>query len=496
MTSRRRGMSAKMATVCFCCLVLLGGSVHPRFAGGAPTTSRSRNCNSTPPGTICVDYSQNSGAFPAAWEYVSNLSSSNGPISDQLIKNLRIKYSRMFYAAPIWSCGEGCYDFTAPENHQTGWGDDRQIDAIMAQGALPVLNIGGVPPWLGANVNGPPKDFDKYEALWTSALQHIATKYPTIYYLEAFNEPEYGKINSADVENMYSHLVSAVNKVYIKTRHHFLIGGPTSAVPLSSGVMRNFLSYVSSRHLELDFVSYHDYRGSGSGLGGFGRQIQQVLASVGLDPSLPQLVTEWAKGDSKSGWSNTVAVGDAVWIAQGWASTIAAGLGNIVQPEMTWENNCYIGDPNNSMFVTGPIGRIPDGTTCPGPDGPVMPAYNIYKMMSMQKADLVSYHGINDQVGLSPIASEDSTGVAFMITTAAGDRAKIDLINLPARFHHKSFTYREYLINPYTSNYVYNRTSAGSLQQVASARERAGTFFRTSVLLNRNSILLIVLTPA
>jgi hypothetical protein len=60
---------------------------------------------------------------------------------------------------------------------------------------------------------------------------------------------------------------------------------------------------------------------------------------------------------------------------------------------MTRENNCYIGDPHNSMFVTGPYGRTLDGTTCPGPDGPVMPASNIFRMMSMQRALLVSPKG-------------------------------------------------------------------------------------------------------
>lgn len=259
--------------------------------------------------------------------------------------------------------------------------------------------------------------------------------------------------------------------------------------------MTSFLSYVARYHLELDFVSYHDYGGSGSDLGRFGQQVQSALASAGLNRNLPQLVTEWAKGDLKGGWSNTIAAGDAVWAVQGWASTLVAGLGSVVQPEMTWENNCYIGDPNNSMFVTGPIGGIPDGNTCPGPDGPVMPAYDIYKMMAMHKAELVSYSGINDQVGLSPIASKDSTGVTLMIATAAGGRAHIDLLNLPVAFQSRSFKYVEYLIDPYTSNYAYDRTRMGALQQVASGKEPASSSFRTSVSLNRNAILFIMLTP-
>jgi hypothetical protein len=131
------------------------------------------------PGTVCVDYAQSEGAFPAAWQYVSNLGPSNGPMSDRLIRKLGIRYSRMFYTAPIWSCGEGCYDFTAPEKHELGWGDDRQIKAIIAQGAVPILNIGGVPSWLGANVNGPPNNFAKFEALWKAALQRFTTWKPS-----------------------------------------------------------------------------------------------------------------------------------------------------------------------------------------------------------------------------------------------------------------------------------------------------------------------------
>jgi hypothetical protein len=466
-------------------------------AGGNAQSSApaGTDCDHTLPGAICVDYAQNVGPFPTAWKYVSNLGPSNGPISDRLIRTLGIKYSRMFYAAPIWSCGEGCYDFTAPEKHEVGWGDDHQIATIMAQGAVPILNIGGVPRWLGSNVNGPPTDFAKYEALWNAALQHIAVKFPQIYYLEAFNEPEYGKIGADDVDQMYAALVRAVDQVHAATGHRFLIGGPASAVPLASGVMTRFLSYVAKNQLALDFVSYHVYGGAGDGLGPIGEAVRTTLAAYRLNPDLPQFVTEWARGGANQKWNNVTAAADAVWMVQGWASTLSAGLGNTVEPEMTWENNCYIGDPNNSMFVTGPHGRTPDGTTCPGLDGPVMPAYNIYRMMSMQRALPVSPKGINDRVGLAPIASEDRSGAALMVATPTPAHIKIELVNLPAVFRSRPFTYAEYLVDPYTSNYAYSRRGGGALQRIAGGAEPRGTSFATSVSLKGNSVLLILLWP-
>jgi hypothetical protein len=468
-----------------------GGVVVDGEASGLAGTS----CTQTPPGSVCVDCARTAGAFPAAWPYVSNLGPSNGPISDRLIRKLGIKYSRMFYAAPIWSCGEGCYDYTAPEKHDIGWGDDHQIAAIMTQGAVPILNIGSVPSWLGENVNGPPHDYAKYKALWKAALLHIAVKFPQIYYLEAFNEPEYGKISANDVDQMYSSLVSAVAQVYAATGHRFLVGGPAAGVPLDSGVMTRFLAYVAGRHLPLDFVSYHVYAGAGGRLGDIGEAVRAALAAYRLNPDLPQFVTEWARGGSNHKWNSVTAAADAVWMVQGWAGALSAGLGSIVQPEMTWETNCYIGDPNNSMFVTGPYVKTPDGTTCPGPDGPVMPAYNIYRMMSMQRALLVSPKGINDRVGLSPIASEDRSGAALMLATPAPADAKIKLVNLPAKFKSRPFTYAEYLVNSETSNYAYAQRRDGALQRIAGGAAPKGTSFATSVSLRANSVLMVVLQP-
>ena len=150
MTSRITAILARVSTIWLCCLFLLCTNTYsqlsqrplPGSKAQSPSPAR-ENCNKTPSRTICVDYSRDGGRFPAAWQYVSNLSPSNGPISDRLVKKLGIKYSRMFYAALIWSCGEGCCNFTAPEGYKTGWGDDLQIEAIIAQGALPILNIGG-----------------------------------------------------------------------------------------------------------------------------------------------------------------------------------------------------------------------------------------------------------------------------------------------------------------------------------------------------------------
>jgi hypothetical protein len=88
-----------------------------------------------------------------------------------------------------------------------------------------------------------------------------------------------------------------------------------------------------------------------------------------------------------------------------------------------------------------------------------MPIFNVYKMMSMQKATLVAYNGINDQVGLTPIAGEDGSSVALLIASRHGGDVNITLVNLPSAFQSGSFSYAEYQIDPYTSNLEPTRAS-------------------------------------
>lgn len=468
-----------------------GAHVHhsPGGDGGGSTTS----CNGAASGSICVDYSETAGTFPPVSPYLSVPGIINGPQMDGEVRNLGIRYQRLFYGAPIWSCGPGCYNFTADDSayRAYGWGDDNLINIVLNEGAVPLLNIGGVPSWLNSNVNGPPNNYNQYTQMWIAALYHIANTYPNITLLEAFNEPEYGGISSTDVNNMYDSLVYAVQQVNASLGYQqFLIGGPTAA-NVNSGVLQNFLSYVTANNLEFDFVTWHSYDGN---VGGEAKQVQNILASYGFDPDLPQMVTEWGF-DSSGGvpLNNYDAAIDAVSAVQGWEALLSEGLGGIVQPFFFSPLNCYIGDPNESLFVTG--GNPPDGNTCPGPDGPVMPMYNAFQMMSMQKTTLVSYNGINDQVGLSPIASVDGTGVALLIANPNGGNVNINMINLPSAFQSGPFTSAVYLVDTNTSNYAYDTSNNGALQQVSGGNNPAGTSFNMTVTMNAAAVLLVVLTP-
>ena len=124
-----------------------------------------------------------------------------------------------------------------------------------------------------------------------------------------------------------------------------------------------------------------------------------------------------------------------------------------------------------------------------------MPMYNAFQMMSMQKTTLVSYNGINDQVGLSPIASVDGTGVALLITNPNGGNVNINMINLPSAFQSGPFASAVYLVDTNTSNYAYDTSNNGALQQVSGGNNPAGTSFNATVTMNAAAVLLVVLTP-
>jgi hypothetical protein len=96
---------------------------------------------------------------------------------------------------------------------------------------------------------------------------------------------------------------------------------------------------------------------------------------------------------------------------------------------------------------------------------------------------------------VSPIASADRTGATLMLAKPAPAHVNIEPLNLAVVFKSRRITYAEYLVDPYTSNYAYDRRGKGALARIAHGAAPARSSFAASVTLNANSVLLIVLQP-
>jgi hypothetical protein len=449
--------------------------------------------------TISVDYSQVGIPFVPLNQAVANTQISSGPQDDLLVRNLGMRLERTFWSPAVWAqAGPGQYDFTAPNPFPGAapapgrdWGSDSpMLDNIIAQGAQPFVSFSGEPGWDAPSstqtgeLNAVPVNMGQYQQLVKDGLNHLRSKYPGIRYIEVWNEPD-NTLTSTQYETLYqnvSQAVQAVNAALPSGELPFLVGGP-AVYRHDSSFMSAFISFVKAQNLELDFLSWHEYGGD---VRSDAQTLQNQLSAAGLNPNLPQFVTEWAFTASNE--ISTPSPGElmtaATYVAQGWTELETNNLANLVLP-FAFSQDEYR-RYSRSMFV--PYSLNPA-------DGKVFPLYNVYQMMAMGKNMLVASGGLSGGTSsLFPLATEDSSGVALMLTNTGGSTVTINLNNLPSAFQANPFQLTEYLVDKTHSNWAYNQ-NASSLQQVANSTQAPASSFSTVLTMDQDSVGLLVLTP-
>jgi predicted RNase H-related nuclease YkuK (DUF458 family) len=289
----------------------------------------------------------------------------------------------------------------------------------------------------------------------------------------------------AQYEAFYSSVASAVQSVNASLPSGelpFLIGGPAVYQPTST-LMSDFITYVKAQNVELDFLSWHEYGGN---VWSDAQALQNKLSSAGLNANLPQFVTEWGftSANSLSAPTPGQLMDAATYISQGWTELETDGLASVVTP-FPFSEDDYVG------FYRSMLLPYQQNTE----DGQVFPLYNVYQMMALQKSTLVANSGVSGGTSsLFPLATEDSSGVALMVTNTAGSTVTVNLNNLPSAFQQGAFQLTEYLVDGTHSNWAYNQ-STSTLQEVASTTEGAASSFSTTLSMAQNSVALLVLTP-
>jgi Glycosyl hydrolases family 39 len=449
--------------------------------------------------TVSVNFSEPGKPLVRLNQSISNGQISNGPQDDQLIKNLGMRLERTFWSPAAWAqAGSGKYDFNAANPFggvapapDRDWGSDSPLlDNIIAQGAQPVICFTGGPGWDAsadtqtAELDGLPVNMNEYQQLVKDGLNHLRSKYPGIQYIEVWNEPD-NDLTPQQYNKLYqnvSEAVQAVNAALPSGARPFLVGGPAVYNP-SSSIMGNFISFVRANSLELDFLSWHEYGGN---IRSDAQILQNKLSSAGLNPNLPQFVTEWGytSHDTTSIPDPSQLMVAATYVARGWTELETNDLAGIVTtfPSSEDEYRNY----GRSMLV--PYSENPL-------DGQVFPLYNVYQMMSMEKNTLVANSGVSGGTSsLFPLATEDGSGVTLMLTNTAGSNVSVNLNSLPSTFQQGAFQFTEYLVDGTHSNWAYNQ-STSALQQVANSTEGATSSFSTTLNMPKNSVILVVLTP-
>jgi xylan 1,4-beta-xylosidase len=152
--------------------------------------------------------------------------------------------------------GPGSYDWTK---------FDVYLDAIVAAGMRPIMELSFMPNALGSNASNPsrspPNNAANYRQFIQAVVQHCVDKYGAAdvgkWYWEIWNEWDYAGFwtgTEADYYALYDNAVDAITAVLPNAE----VGGPGSTEP---GKVSRFLQHCRTANKRVTFASSHVYPG-------------------------------------------------------------------------------------------------------------------------------------------------------------------------------------------------------------------------------------------
>jgi hypothetical protein len=338
-------------------------------------------------------------------------------------------------------------------------------------------------------------------AVLRDGLLAYKRRYPSIQYVELFNEPDKtwavpsGQWEGLTVEDYYRWYrigYSVVNEV----NHHLhpaiplRLGGPATAT-FDESFLRRFLDWYArdpDRAKRLDFISYHQYKHAAdpARVGAEKQTVRRWLSSRRLDPDTPVFVTEYGvfPGDA----TGTTLNADLLTQAAAMETLAYYYINSGMDLEMHWAYS-HPTNPRKSMFVSGV-------------DGAVYPYGNLLTMQSMMKDQQVSAtsDGLSRTgIGVNALATVDASGVAVLTTNYQGSRGEAShvvslyLDRLPPRLAHRRLQLDRYVVDSTHSNYAHDPSSS-SLERVERRIIHADDRIETGFRLEPNAVTLVVIS--
>jgi len=334
-----------------------------------------------------------------------------------------------------------------------------------------------------------------------AGLLHYKKRYPTLRYIELFNEPdktwepsriEQPAIALDDYYRWYQVGYEVVREVNEELRPELPleIGGPATYM-FNEKYLRGFLDkYAADTNpaKQLAFISYHQYRERArpAVVAKERDTVRDWLAERRLNPDRRIFVTEYGvfPGANKGRtFEADLLVQAAAMATLGRYYTYSG-----IDMAMHWTYD-HLDNERKSMLV--------DET-----DGGVYPYYNLVLMQRMLRSRLLPAESTavdKAGIGVTATASRDDRSVAVLVTnyqwTEGHDAHDVELVvdNLPEVIAGRSVTVERYLVDSRTSNWVHDPASA-ELQRVENRRAQVGTGTRLSFHLEPNAMTLVVLT--
>lgn len=297
-------------------VALIGGVVDIYAQGQAPKTA-------SPQRVISVDYSKVQGKHNKFFREVIG--------AGRAAEGLRADWQRDL-ALVHRECGFKYIRFHGLLQDEMGvYSEDKQgrpiynfqyidalYDAILNTGMKPFVELSFMPQalasgsktifWWKGNIT-PPKDYDKWEQLIQTLVQHWTLRYGADevkqWYFEVWNEPNldiFWSGSQSEYFKLYQVTARAIKKVSSKYR----VGGPATA---GNAWVSETISFATQNQVPLDFIATHDYGVKGMGfddgvqqlylitepgaiIEGVRRSRGQIKSSS--QPDLPLHYTEWS----------------------------------------------------------------------------------------------------------------------------------------------------------------------------------------------------------
>ena len=244
--------------------------------------------------TLVVDTSRSSGPID-----LTRYALGQGGLSERPMFDDRIDQVRQLHPQTI-RLFVGEYFDLYPAHHQYHWATlDKAIEAILATGAKPIMNICFKPRVLYPQTNHEivdPTDYAEWEELISQLVKHCnRDRGFGIEYWEVANEGDIGepggcpyKFTSQNYVSYYRHTVGAIRRV----DPHAKVGGPALAY-YNSPLADALIASAAQGEVPLDFLSWHLYD---SDPREFWKTIDSMKAKLAQHPQLSKVETildEW-----------------------------------------------------------------------------------------------------------------------------------------------------------------------------------------------------------
>ena len=445
--------------------------------------------------TVQVSASTVLGEFdnPAGYQNQSGPNSPLGPRDLHLVDGLDVQLTR------VWALPRGYYD---PQRHRydfdfagtEGASTYRYLDQVAGYSQRMMLNLGECPHEL-LTLDDP----DECRRVLHDGLAAYKKRYPSIRYVELFNEPDktwdvpddqWEGLSGHDYYEWYRIGYSVVNQINREEHPEvpLRIGGPAAA-SFDAEFLRGFLDrYARDRDpgKRLDFISYHQYKHAAdpAAVATEKLTVRGWLDQRDLDPDTPVFVTEYGVFPGEAGGRSLSK--DLLTQAAAMQTLAYYYLNSGMDAEMHWVFR-HPDNPRKSMF----------GSEV---DGQVHPYFNLVRMQSMMKSRRVAVtsDGLSPAgLGVNATATADDSGVAVLATNyqwTTGDATHdVSLaVDLPAGLAHRQLRLDRYLVDSTTSNDAHDPASS-ALQRVESRTVDADATVRTTFRLEPNALSLVVL---